>query len=167
MSFTEVLEQTPTKLGKFQSKMLITPKKCRRHDEAGNEDAAPVQLSTGDVKPKAHLPTSMQCFQWTLTKDAIATCFVRDVLELKQDPRECCLCINLWSLTQSCIEHEFFWLGRVPCRSVRIMGLVIGVQQKEKETWYTGAMFVYFCLISHADLSGTKSTMALQSLTAL
>lgn len=35
-------------------------------------------------------------------------------------------------------EADFFWLGRVPCRTVRIVGLVVGMKEYEKRIVYTG-----------------------------
>ena len=35
------------------------------------------------------------------------------------------------------LDMEVFWLGRVPCRTVRLVGLVVGVQVWEKRTVYT------------------------------
>ena len=33
---------------------------------------------------------------------------------------------------------DFYWLGRVPCRSVVLYGIVVGAQQYENRTLYSG-----------------------------
>lgn len=35
------------------------------------------------------------------------------------------------------MDPDFFWLGRVPCRSVMVYGIVVGVQQYEQRTVYS------------------------------
>jgi hypothetical protein len=34
-------------------------------------------------------------------------------------------------------DSDFFWLGRVPCRNVRLVGMVVGVQVFEKRVIYS------------------------------
>ncbi|OBZ67353.1 hypothetical protein A0H81_12676, partial [Grifola frondosa] len=63
-----------------------------------------------------------EIWRWTLTKDAIAPCFVRDVIEMRESTAK---------------DAEYFWLGRVPCRSVRLVGIIVGVQTYERRTLYT------------------------------
>lgn len=33
---------------------------------------------------------------------------------------------------------DFYWLGRAPCRTVQIVGIVVGVSQYEGRTVYIG-----------------------------
>lgn len=49
---------------------------------------------------------------------------------------------------------EFFWLGRIPCRTVRLVGLVVGVQVWEKRTVYTidDGTAVIDCAHAHAQI---------------
>ncbi|KAK7677659.1 hypothetical protein QCA50_019350 [Cerrena zonata] len=56
-----------------------------------------------------------------MSKDSLAPCFVQDVNEMK----EC-----------EVKSADFFWLGRIPCRTVRLVGLLVGVQIYEKRTIY-------------------------------
>lgn len=42
------------------------------------------------------------------------------------------------SLATGGMDPDFFWLGRVPCRSVLVYGVIVGVQQYEQRT-------VYYC----------------------
>ncbi|KAF8889608.1 hypothetical protein BD779DRAFT_1439017 [Infundibulicybe gibba] len=71
-------------------------------------------------------PSRQEIWAWTLTRDAIAACFVRDVFEMRNPPE-----------TFGFLDAEFFWLGRIPCRNVRIVGLVVGIQVYEKRIVYT------------------------------
>ncbi|KLO13349.1 hypothetical protein SCHPADRAFT_852687 [Schizopora paradoxa] len=57
--------------------------------------------------------------KWTFRPDSIAPCFVKDVFEMKED-----------------LKGEFYWLGRVPCRMVRIVGLIVGIVQHDDNTRY-------------------------------
>lgn len=38
-------------------------------------------------------------------------------------------------------EADFYWLGRVPCRTVQIVGLIVGVQIFERRIRYTSMFF--------------------------
>ncbi|KAF8551320.1 hypothetical protein OG21DRAFT_1487110 [Imleria badia] len=62
-----------------------------------------------------------QIWQWTLTKEAIAPCFVRDVLAMRKPNG----------------DTDFFWLGHTPCRTVLLVGMVVGIQVYDKRTIYT------------------------------
>ncbi|PFH50629.1 hypothetical protein AMATHDRAFT_127208, partial [Amanita thiersii Skay4041] len=71
-----------------------------------------------------------ELWKWTLTADAVAPCFVRDVMEMKEN-----LVAGIPSLML--LGVDFFWLGRVPCRSVLVVGLVVGIQVYENKIVYT------------------------------
>ncbi|KAJ7098754.1 hypothetical protein B0H15DRAFT_822053 [Mycena belliarum] len=60
-------------------------------------------------------------WQWTLTQEAIAPGFCKDVLDMRESGVK---------------DVEFFWLGRVPCRSVKLVGMVMGVQTYETRVVY-------------------------------
>ncbi|KAF8439038.1 hypothetical protein L210DRAFT_3761225 [Boletus edulis BED1] len=81
-----------------------------------------------------------QIWQWTLTKDAIAPCFVRDVLAMRK---------------QSNGDFDFFWLGHTPCRTVLLVGMVVGIQVYEKRTIYTidDGTAVIDCVLRHPHLT--------------
>ncbi|KAF8067904.1 hypothetical protein FPV67DRAFT_1494163 [Lyophyllum atratum] len=67
-------------------------------------------------------PTAAELWKWTFKHEAIASCFVKDVFTMKENGEK---------------DATFFWLGRVPCRTVRIVGLVVGVQIYETRIRYT------------------------------
>ncbi|KAI0792405.1 hypothetical protein C8Q75DRAFT_752673 [Abortiporus biennis] len=66
--------------------------------------------------------THIEIWKWTLSNDAIASCFVNDVFDMNECDSK---------------DAEYFWLGRIPCRAVRLVGLVVGVQVFEKRTVYS------------------------------
>ena len=142
MSFTEVIEKTPTKTQKHNTKIILSPNKRHQVDFPDARTNAPPahenQNTHEAANSEAHLPTVTQCYNWTFTKDAIATCFVRDVLGLSQSAVRFLQSKLILMTDTSYVGSEFFWLNRVLCRIVWVMGLVVGVQQKEKDTWYTG-----------------------------
>ncbi|KAF8206976.1 hypothetical protein K438DRAFT_418390 [Mycena galopus ATCC 62051] len=72
-----------------------------------------------------HAPTNV-IWQWTLMPEAVAPCFAQDVFDM--DPEES---------SSARGEPEFFWLGRVPCRTVKLVGLLVGVQEYETRILYT------------------------------
>ncbi|KAJ6468285.1 hypothetical protein C8R45DRAFT_875882 [Mycena sanguinolenta] len=59
-------------------------------------------------------------WQWTLKPEAVAPCFVQDVFDLEQ----------------SGTREEFFWLGRIPCRTVKLVALLVGVEAHESRVIY-------------------------------
>lgn len=44
-------------------------------------------------------------------------------------------------------EADFFWLGHVPCRTVRIIGLLVGIKTYEKRIVYTGIYLLLLILV--------------------
>ncbi|KAL4067022.1 hypothetical protein V8B97DRAFT_1874377 [Scleroderma yunnanense] len=82
-------------------------------------------------------PSAQEIWKWTLTKDAIAPCFIRDVLSMKESGVK---------------EVDFFWLGYTPCRSVLIVAMVVAVQVYEKRTVYTldDGTEVIDCILRHS-----------------
>jgi hypothetical protein len=99
----------------------------------------------------SRLPTDQDIWKWTLTVDAIAPCWVRDVLTMRSNDMKGILFLFSSSTTvltvQTFTDADFFWLGRVPCRSVRIVGLVVGLQVYEKRIVYSGYLHIpYFDL---------------------
>jgi solute carrier family 25 citrate transporter 1 len=131
MSSTTTLASTPTKLKRTYSLMLSPSKDSQQVD----------------AKPSKTAPTQQQIFSWTLTPDAIASCHVRDVLSLQERTEsaptnkhagECCGIFSRGRSSWMAQGSDFYWLGRVPCRNVRVMGLVVEVTQYELRALYTG-----------------------------
>lgn len=72
---------------------------------------------TNETTSSASTP---EILKWIFRHDSIASCFVKDVFDLQEDSK-----------------GDFFWLGRVPCRTVRIVGLIVGVVQRDDNTRYS------------------------------
>ncbi|KAG2156740.1 uncharacterized protein EDB93DRAFT_1125339 [Suillus bovinus] len=81
-------------------------------------------------------PTAQDIWKWTFTKEAIAPCFIRDVLSMKESNAR---------------DADFYWLGHIPCRTVFIVGIVVGIQDYEKRTLYTidDSTAVIDCVLRH------------------
>ncbi|KAF8962534.1 hypothetical protein BDZ97DRAFT_1920357 [Flammula alnicola] len=78
------------------------------------------RLSPPDPHRTTH--TAKEIWSWTFKSDAIAMCSILDALEMKENTLE---------------NYDFFWLGSVPCRSVKVVGMVVGVQVYDKKILYT------------------------------
>ncbi|KII87869.1 hypothetical protein PLICRDRAFT_112232 [Plicaturopsis crispa FD-325 SS-3] len=61
-------------------------------------------------------------WKWTLTNEATAPCFVEDVFAMQDNARK---------------DGDFFWLKSVPCRNVKLVGMVVGVAEWEKRIVYS------------------------------
>ncbi|KAH7921737.1 hypothetical protein BV22DRAFT_1038277 [Leucogyrophana mollusca] len=87
--------------------------------------------------------TDQELWKWTLTKDAIAPCFVRDALAMRPNPVK--------GSSAQRPDTDFFWLGYTPCRTVHITGLVVGVQVYERRTVYSvdDSTAVIDCVFRH------------------
>ncbi|KAF8842451.1 hypothetical protein BDN67DRAFT_965786 [Paxillus ammoniavirescens] len=86
--------------------------------------------------PSKQSPSAQDIWKWTLTREAIAPCFVRDVLAMRES---------------GSIGADFFWLGYTPCRSVVLVGMVVAVQVYDKRTLYTidDGTAVVDCVLRH------------------
>ncbi|KAJ2925277.1 hypothetical protein H1R20_g11818, partial [Candolleomyces eurysporus] len=98
---------------------MLTPTKRSKVEQSKPESVA---------KPP---PTHQELFRWTLTKDAIALCHIKDVYSLQERT-----VAGPANLPQANKQPDFYWLGRTPCRVVQIVGLVVGVSQYEGRTIY-------------------------------
>ncbi|KIY46220.1 hypothetical protein FISHEDRAFT_60683 [Fistulina hepatica ATCC 64428] len=64
-------------------------------------------------------------WKWTLTSQAVAPCYILDVHKMEKHDNK---------------SKEFFWLGRVPCRFVKLVGRLVGIETQE-----TKNKIVYTC----------------------
>ncbi|KAI0763421.1 hypothetical protein BD413DRAFT_673846, partial [Trametes elegans] len=116
----------PSKSSSRSTSALLLSK-SRRIDE-GDPSRSPRRenkalAGSGHVEDEnSSSPTPTEIHRWTFTRAAIAPCFIRDVFEMRDSGSR---------------GMEFFWLGRIPCRTVCFVGLVVGVQVWEKRTVYT------------------------------
>ncbi|KAG2036758.1 hypothetical protein BDR03DRAFT_958842 [Suillus americanus] len=81
-------------------------------------------------------PSAQDIWKWTFTKEATAPCFIRDALSMKESNTR---------------DTDFYWLGHIPCRTVIIVGIVVGIQDYEKRTLYTidDSTAVIECVLRH------------------
>ncbi|KAF9458959.1 hypothetical protein BDZ94DRAFT_1269289 [Collybia nuda] len=108
MSFTSTIERH-TQQSHVSGTILLTPSRKR--------SAAP---EVKDEIPRR--PTTTEIWRWTFTRDAVAPCFIDDIFNMEESTGK---------------EADFFWLGRVPCRTVQIVGLIVGVRVLEKGIQYS------------------------------
>ncbi|KAI5899965.1 uncharacterized protein SCHCODRAFT_02525281 [Schizophyllum commune H4-8] len=89
--------------------------------------------------------THAEIFKWTLTADAVAPCFVEDVFKLEENEKH---------------TSDFFWLGSVPCRTVKLVGMLVGVQTYEKRIVYSvdDGTAVIDCVDRHPTLQTPSSS---------
>ncbi|KAI0072926.1 hypothetical protein K474DRAFT_1775092 [Panus rudis PR-1116 ss-1] len=93
----------------------------------GKETENPSSVSASTSTPtrmKRSNHEDKEILSYTMRKDAIAPCFIKDIYDMVEN-------------NSSSREADFYWLGRVPCRTVHFVGLVIGVQVYEKRAIYT------------------------------
>ncbi|KAI1794420.1 hypothetical protein LXA43DRAFT_997051 [Ganoderma leucocontextum] len=145
MSQTSTVPQTRTAISRSSS-ILLSPSKRRKLDDEQPRHQAP-QSERRNAPPggpqgvgnsEQSQPTPTELYRWTFTRAAITPCFVRDVFEMKASGFR---------------DMEFFWLGRIPCRTVRLMGLLVGVTVWDRRTMYTidDGTAVLDCAFAHAQ----------------
>ncbi|KAF5334647.1 hypothetical protein D9611_011981 [Ephemerocybe angulata] len=121
MSSTTLLSSSGTKMKRTRSNntsLLLSPSKRNRpevHEEKVQEP-----------------PKHKDLFSWTLSPEAIAPCHIRDVLSLQDRPEN----DKPRGPSDKLSAADFYWLGRVPCRNVQIVGIVVGVSQYESRSTY-------------------------------
>lgn len=150
---TTTLVSTPTKLKRIGSIMLSPSKRSR-------PEPPPAQPS----KP----PTHKELFNWALSPEAVVACHIRDVLSLEDRTTPASEATNKHSSKlhsfllsgeseMNCrhyLDPDFFWLGRVPCRNVQVVALVVGVTQYEERASYIctfPVLFVYLIPLPMRD----------------
>jgi hypothetical protein len=84
-------------------------------------------------------PTDEELYAWTMRREAVASCLIEDIFHLRPNPAKSespglVLAIFCDKLS---VDYDFNWLGRVPCRSVKIAGMVIGIKDYESKRIYT------------------------------
>jgi hypothetical protein len=84
--------------------------------------------------------TDEELYAWTMRREAVASCLVEDIFHLrpnsaKSKSRDLALEVPYDVLF---VDYDFNWLGRVPCRSVKIAGIIVGIKDYESKRIYTG-----------------------------
>lgn len=78
-----------------------------------------------------------------MRREAVASCLIEDIFHLRPNSAKSespdlvlAICnVIMW------VDYDFNWLGRVPCRSVKIAGMVVGIKDYESKRIYTSAPF--------------------------
>ncbi|KAH9899261.1 hypothetical protein C8Q73DRAFT_639273 [Cubamyces lactineus] len=128
MSATSTVLQTRSNISRSTSSILLSPSKRRRVEDASlsrshaHKEANDGHDTSKNCEDDSSSVTPAAIHKWTFTRAAIAPCFVRDIFEMRESGYK---------------DLEFFWLGRIPCRTVDIVALIVGVSVWEKRTIYT------------------------------
>jgi hypothetical protein len=91
-------------------------------------------------------PTPAEIFNWVMTQEATAVCFVRDVLEAVPEHgkgKHDLLTRDLIANEKTGPDRNYFWLNKIPCRSVGLVGMLVGVKVMERKIVYTCACCNY------------------------
>ena len=80
-----------------------------------------------------------QLINWLMSKDAVASCFIKDVLSMSES--EHAGGTRLFASfavipTQQATGLPHYFLGRVPCRSISLVAVVVGATAYEKRVVY-------------------------------
>ena len=107
-----------------------------------------IRASQVPIKSGSDIPTDEELYAWTMRGEAVAPCLIEDIFHLRQSPAksESPGLVLVISCDKPSLGHDFNWLGRVPCRSVRIAGMVVGIKDYESKRIYTSAIVLSFTL---------------------
>ena len=117
----------------------------------------------GPIKNQGDSSTDEELYAWTMRREAVASCLIEDVFYLRPNPAKSessglVLAIPRDSLSA---DYDFNWLGRVPCRSAKIAGIVIGIKDYESKRIYTSAFAMSSSL---SILTYTHNTLQLTTI---
>ena len=111
------------------------PGACQTHAHA----TSMIKASQGPIKDGSDASTDEELYAWTMRREAVASCLIEDIFHLRPHPTKSespRLALAIFCDT-SFVDYDFGWLGRVPCRSVKIAGMVIGIKDYESKRIYT------------------------------
>jgi hypothetical protein len=79
-----------------------------------------------------------QLLSWLMSKDAVASCFIKDVLSMSESEHAGGTRLLAWLLsqTQQATGLSHYFLGRVPCRSISLVAVVVGATAYERRIVY-------------------------------
>lgn len=99
------------------------------------------KASQGPVKKRDDSSTDEELYAWTMRREAVASCLIEDIFHLRPNPvkSESPRLVPPTPCNTSFTDYDFNWLGRVPCRSAKIAGMVIGIKDYESKRIYTSA----------------------------
>jgi len=111
------------------------PGACHTHVHA----TSMIKASQGPIKDGSETSTDEELYAWTMRREAVAPCLTEDIFHLRPNPAKgessrlalAIFCDTLF------VDYDFGWLGRVPCRSVKIAGMVVGIKGYDSKRIYT------------------------------
>ena len=128
-----------------------------------NRDSGETQQSSLSGRSRC-ISSDESIARWVFNRASIAPCFVRDVFEMQDGnlgefnhiivvavplhgvvlPITMPLSIIIYASHHRSnfifvLEQDYFWLGRVPCRTVRVVGMVVGVDEFDEMARYKRA----------------------------
>ncbi|KAG1785183.1 uncharacterized protein HD556DRAFT_1450935 [Suillus plorans] len=114
------------------------PIKRVRFQEVVRDNANTLETSSNSESNQTSSPSAEDICTWTHKAQATAPCFIRDVYSMRES-------------ASTGPRSSFYWLGHVPCRIVHIIGVVVGIDVREKGTLYTvdDSMEVIDCMLRH------------------
>ena len=82
-----------------------------------------------------------EIIHWVMSKDAVASCFVKDVFSMSQNENgggthQLSFPISNSYQPLHVIGLPYYFLGRVPCRSVSLVAIVVGATAYERRVLY-------------------------------
>ena len=97
------------------------------------------KASQVSIKDRDDPSADEELYAWTMRREAVASCLIEDIFHLKPNPAksESSHLVPAMLCNISSTDYDFNWLGRVPCRSVKIAGMVIGIKDYESKRIYT------------------------------
>ena len=143
MSFTST-ETTPRR----PKTIMLSPSK--RHGAAPHSSVPSRLPRKGSIlSPEGKPATPAEIWKWCLTPAAAARCFVRDACAMGEHAGEgmsplVCPPPRARERSHSAawvdvVGFEYYLLGRVPCRTLLLVGVVVGLSEYESRAIYQGA----------------------------
>lgn len=99
----------------------------------------------GTVENRSDSSADEELYAWTMRREAVACCLIEDIFHLRPNPAKSESSSLALAIAHDilCVDYDFNWLGRVPCRSVKIAGMVVGFKDYESKRIYTGIIYLF------------------------
>lgn len=140
MSLTNTHLRTPNALSKRTNSTILlseSPSKrsCVNPTMSSSEQRQSQSTSKRNrmVRIREETPhNSMQLHSWTFCAASVAPVRVKDVLRMDAETgrtfafhssQSLMVIHNVWA------DNDFYWMGRVPCRTVKLVGIVVGIDE--------------------------------------
>ncbi|KAL5522483.1 hypothetical protein ACEPAG_8499 [Sanghuangporus baumii] len=132
MSCTETCTDPSKTTITSTSTILLTPRKRKRLTREDVKLEAPNTQDVSQKKDESLRDRLIKCrkctthsltelYKWTFNQAAVAPVRARHVFEMDPSGTD---------------VEEFYWMGRVPCRTVQLVGMVVGIDEFDDTTRY-------------------------------